>query len=98
VQTSIVSVTTPAWCSPTSTAPPGRRLARECNEWQARLAADSRGRFGFFAALPMLDTEGALQEIAYSLDTLKADGIGLLTSYENQVAGRPELLSPSWKN
>jgi 6-methylsalicylate decarboxylase len=89
VQTSIVSVTTPGVVFPDLDRAAGRRLARECNEWQARLAADSRGRFGFFAALPMLDTEGALQEIAYSLDTLKADGIGLLTSYETKWLGDP---------
>jgi predicted TIM-barrel fold metal-dependent hydrolase len=89
IQTSIVSITTPGIVFPDIDRAAGRRLARECNEWQARLAADSRGRFGFFAALPMLDTEGALQEIAYALDTLKADGIGLLTSYEDKWLGDP---------
>src|SRR4051812_23978479 len=89
IWTSVVSVTTPGVVFPDLDRAAGRRLARECNEWQARLAQDSRGRFGFFAALPMLDTEGALQEIGDAMDTLRADGIGPLTSYEDKGLGDP---------
>ncbi|UUX97686.1 amidohydrolase family protein [Aquabacterium sp. J223] len=92
VQTAISSITTPGVVFPHLDQAAGRRLARECNEWQARLVADQRGRFGFFAALPMLDTDGALQELAYALDTLKADGIGLLTSYGDKWLGDPAFL------
>ena len=52
--------------------PGARKLARECNEYSAKLAADSKGRFGMFAAMPMPYVEATLQELAYSLDTLKA--------------------------
>jgi predicted TIM-barrel fold metal-dependent hydrolase len=66
-----------------------RDLIRRCNDFGARLVADHPGRFGFFAALPLTDVEGSLQEIDYAFDTLKADGIGLFTSYGNQWLGNP---------
>ncbi|MBA2965547.1 MULTISPECIES: amidohydrolase family protein [Ramlibacter] len=81
VATAMLSVTTPGVVLSGMDRDATRRLARECNEYGARLVSDHRPRFGLFAALPMLDTEGALAEIAYALDVLKADGIGLLTSY-----------------
>jgi len=89
IASSVVSITTPGVVMSGMQPAAMRQLARECNEFSARLAADHRGRFGFFAALPMLDTEGSLREIAYSLDVLKADGIGLLTSYGDKWLGDP---------
>jgi predicted TIM-barrel fold metal-dependent hydrolase len=83
----MLSVTTPGVVFRDLDQAAGRRLARESNEYGARLKADHKGRFGFFAALPMLDTQGALAEIAYSMDTLKADGNGLLTSYGDKWLG-----------
>lgn len=85
VETAILSVTQPA----VTFAPPdvASRVARESNEWVARLVADNRGRFGSFATLPMPDVDGTLREIAYAFDTLKVDGVCLLTSYGDRWLG-----------
>jgi predicted TIM-barrel fold metal-dependent hydrolase len=84
----MLSLTTPQ--TSFTDAANARRLARESNEYAARLAQDHKGRFGSFAMLPMHDTEGALRELEYALDTLKADGIGLLTSYGDKWLGHPQ--------
>lgn len=88
VQTSIVSVTTPQVSF--TDAANARRIARESNEWAARLREEHKGRFGFFAMLPMQDTDSALRELEYAMDTLKADGVGLLTSYGDKWLGHAQ--------
>ncbi|WP_018440912.1 amidohydrolase family protein [Trinickia symbiotica] len=67
-----------------------RTLARECNEYAARLSDVHPGRFGSFAVLPMPFTQHACHEAVYALDTLKADGIVLLGSTEGKFLGAPE--------
>ena len=82
-----------------SLSPPGihlgastdsRRLARIVNDHATRLRGSQPVRFGHFASVPMPDVEGTLAEIAYALDTLKADGIQLMTSYGNRWPGHPD--------
>jgi len=80
IASAIVSVTTPGIHFGNDAA--AQKLARQCNDAGARMVADRPQRFGLFAALPLPDIEGSLREIAYALDQLKADGIGLYTSYE----------------
>jgi 6-methylsalicylate decarboxylase len=87
VATALTSITTPAVRFLDDAG--ARKVARECNDYSAKLAADSKGRFGVFAAMPMPYVEGTLHEIAYALDTLKADGIALLTSYGDKWLGDP---------
>jgi predicted TIM-barrel fold metal-dependent hydrolase len=65
------------------------RLARECNEGQARVVSDRPTRFGFFAALPLPNVADTLREIAYCLDDLHADGVGMLSNYRGAYVGDP---------
>lgn len=87
VATAILSIGEPGLWSGNDEA--ARRLARESNEYGARLVRDHPGRFGLFAALPLPDVAGALREVEYALDVLKADGICLLSSYQGHYLGNP---------
>ncbi len=62
-------------------------FCRENNDYMARLAADYKGRFGMFAALPLPDIDATLAEIARAFDSLKADGVHMMTSYGDTWLG-----------
>jgi len=62
-------------------------LARDSNEYGARMVRDYPDRFGLFVALPLLDQDASLREIEYGYDTLKADGISLMTDYGDKWPG-----------
>ena len=85
IATAITSISAPwLWFGDTGESV---RLARICNDYAASIRSDHPGRFGVFACLPLPDVDASLAEIAYALDTLKADGIGLLTSYGDRYPG-----------
>lgn len=88
VRTQIVGA---SWRPPLLQMPRDKRraVAREANDYAARMVRDHRGRFAQFAFLPMPDVDDSLAEIAYCLDVLKAPGVGMMTSYGNRWQGDP---------
>lgn len=82
IKAAIVSLSLPGASFPGAVDPAA--LARQCNEYAAQMIANHPGRFGAFASLPMLDAQAAMNEIEFALDTLKLDGVALLSN----VCGR----------
>jgi len=84
IATAIVSISAPGFL-----CDEGKRgdLCKHCNDYAARMRANFPGRFGNFAGLPLPDIDASLAEIERSLDTLRAEGICLLTNYEGRHLG-----------
>ena len=62
-------------------------LAHRVNEYLAGIKRDRPDRFGAFAALPLPDVEGSLEQIAYALDVLQLDGVSVMTNAGGSYLG-----------
>jgi 6-methylsalicylate decarboxylase len=87
IATAIVSISEPGVYF--GDALSARQLARRCNEYAADLMREYPTRFGAFAILPLPDVDSALQELEYALDTLRLDGVVLLSNSDGRYPGDP---------
>ncbi|HEY5622124.1 MAG TPA: amidohydrolase family protein, partial [Gammaproteobacteria bacterium] len=89
VATSILSGTT--FPEPLNDGTPAARdLARRANDWIAEATEPHPGRLGYYAAIPLADTDGSLAEIEYAFDTLNADGVTMNSSAARMWPGDPQ--------
>jgi len=93
IATSILSLSAPSVVGWQGTA--RGRMARRVNEYVAELVAKWPHRFGNFATVPLPDVDGALEELAHALDTLQADGVFVLATYEGRYLG-DSMFEPLW--
>jgi len=89
VASAVLSIPSPgAWYGNVELA---QKIARDANDFAAKLVSDHKGRFGMFATLTLPDLDSALAEVAYAFDQLKADGIHMWTNYRDFWLRDPRL-------
>ena len=62
-------------------------LQQHVNEYLANIKRDRPDRFGGFAALPLPDIQGSLDQIEYALDVLELDGVSVMTNADRSYLG-----------
>ncbi len=70
-----------------------RYLCKSVSDALAKFAGTAPKQLGFFCPLPYPDVEGSLRHMEYALDTLKADGLILLSS-QNGIYVGDKLMEP----
>lgn len=88
IGTAILSVSTPG-TAVLPAAADAASLARDLNDYLGEVAAARPDRFGFFATIPMPHLGEAVDEVARSLDELRADGVVLLANSAGTYLGQP---------
>lgn len=89
VTTTVLSMSAPIWFGDRGET---RELARGANEYTRGLLEQYPGRFGHFAVLPLPSIEDALAELDFAFGAGKADGVALLTNYEDLYLGDARFL------
>jgi predicted TIM-barrel fold metal-dependent hydrolase len=90
ISKSILSISSPGTSLTPGDDKAARSLTRQCNDYAARLCSQNPS-LGFWAPLPLPNSEDTLQEITYALDTLKADGVTMETNHHGTYLGDPSL-------
>jgi 6-methylsalicylate decarboxylase len=93
IETAILSLSTPSVVGWEGSE--RREMARQVNEFAADVVAKRPNRFGSFATLPLPDVDGAVRELEYALDTLRADGMILIANYGGKYLG-DKVFEPLW--
>ncbi|KAI2733529.1 hypothetical protein CBS147332_544 [Penicillium roqueforti] len=96
----ILSLTAPGTSILSDSPMDSAALARQVNLYGCQLHRENPTRFGFFASLPHLTPEtipSAIEEVAYALDTLQADGITLYTRYSGTGYLGHAAFAPLWE-
>jgi 6-methylsalicylate decarboxylase len=83
ITTSMLSVSSPGVTFGVDAA----SWARRVNETGAATVRRYPERFGLFATLPLPDVDAALDELRHAFDSLKADGVVLLTNFDEVYLG-----------
>lgn len=94
IETSVLSLTAPSVAGWPGAA--RREMARRVNDYTAELVRERPDRFGLFATVPLPDVEGAVAEVGYALDELRADGVVLLSNYDGVYLG-DDRYAPLWE-
>jgi predicted TIM-barrel fold metal-dependent hydrolase len=87
IDAAVLSATAPGITMATAEATV--RVARMCNDEQARMVQAHPRRFGFLAILPMPDIDACLREIDRAFGELSADGIVFMSNYGGEYIGSP---------
>lgn len=67
-----------------------KTVVRQANEAMADIVRERPTVFGATALVPLPDVEAAIREVEYALDTLKLDGINLLSHTGHRYLGHPD--------
>lgn len=85
IKAAITSISTPGVCIGDIRL--AKNLARKCNEYSAELSGKYPKIYGGFATLPLPHINETVNELIYALDTLKMDGVTLLSNYDGNLLG-----------
>lgn len=85
IATAILSISSPGLAD--AAGEDACRLARRVNEHLAGVVHEHPTRFGAFALIPVHEMSSALGEVAYALDQLGLDGVGVYTSTWGRYLG-----------